>query len=140
MRFTLVQLLLSARSPPIIDFLQGATHFPLLKQPFSSRSPPHAPSMLYDVHSSQQIRPMIDFTEINGLCSGSGMGSGMGSQNIFRNPARPGPGEATPPSAAEHAPHTHPLSHTCTHTSRLTLIHPDCHLLGKKEVKFNKLQ
>ena len=35
--------------------------------------------------------------------------------DIFGNPARPGPGEAAPPSAAEHAP-TYPptLPHTCT--------------------------
>ena len=75
--------------------------------------------MRRDVHSSQEHRPMIDFQIGNGLCLGSGIGSG----NFFQNPARPGPGEAAPPSAAEHAPTpTHP--HTPAHVDAIDFNTP----------------
>ncbi len=73
------------------------------------------PPMHLAAHSLLENRPMIAFSKGSGLCSGSG----IGSPDIFRHPARPGPGEAALPSAAEHAPTpTHSRIRTHVDTSR----------------------
>ena len=83
-------------------------------------------------------RPMMHFQRGNDLCLGSGMGSGTGSGDFFQNPARPGAGRLPP----RQPPSMHPHPPTLTHlhmSTRLTLIHPDCHLLGKKTSTFTLL-
>ena len=60
------------------------------------------------------------------------MGSGQdldGIWDICRNPAGPDPADRPPLSPRRACTHTHPPSHLHMST-RLTLIHPDCHLLG----------
>ena len=79
------------------------------------------PPMHLAAHSLLENRPMIAFSKGNGLCSGSGIGSGIGSPEIFRHPARPGPGEAALPSAAEHAP-TPTHSRIRTHVDNIFML------------------
>ena len=79
---------------------------------------------------------------------GTGLGPGIGSGNRNWNfftifpppppPKTPSPSPhrpVSPPTMRESLTCTHAHTHTRTHVhlhTRLTLIHPDCHLLGKK--------
>ena len=92
-------------------------------------------------HSLLEIRPMIAFSKGSGLCPGSGTGSPdriagpdrrIGSPDIFRHPARPGPGEAALPSAAEHAP-TPTHSRIRTHVDTIDFNTPRLSSFGKKK-------
>ena len=87
---------------------------------------------------------MIDFKEGDGILSRIWTGPGQDLDriwtkppNICRNPARPGPGEAAPLSAAEHAPTpTHP--HTPTHVDAIDFNTPRLSSFGKKKKKRKK--
>ena len=72
------------------------------------------------------------------LCPGSGYriwlpDREIGSGIFFE--IRPGPDPARLPHRQSPSMHPHPPTLTHLHMStRLTLIHPDCHLLGKKRI------
>ena len=113
----------------------GATHFSSRKISLSSRSPrpiriPATQKVCVDkIQSPATERVCLD--KIRGRVQKLNHKSWTIKRGIkYPEPAAAGSGRVSYPPPPGMLAHRHTLPHT--HVTRLTLIHPDCHLLRKK--------